>query len=92
MRYHPDKVSKEDKPTAEAMFKKIARAYEVLGDESMRRRYDAGEDVDDANAMQQKEQQRQQQQQWQQHFSGGGFPGGGFPGGGQRHHFRRGFR
>ena len=75
------------------MFKKVARAYEVLGDDDLRRRYDAGEDVDDANAMNQKQQQ-------QQHgfpggfggFPGGGFPGGGFPGGGGRrtHHFRYG--
>jgi len=82
MKYHPDKVTEaDDKPTAEAMFKKIARAYEVLGDEAMRRRYDNGEDVDDANAMN----QRQQQQQHN--------PFGGFGGGGQRHHFRHhGFR
>lgn len=98
--YHPDKVENEDeKPAAEAMFKKVARAYEVLGDEDTRRRYDNGEDVDDPNAQKQ-----------QQHnpfggggfpgggfggfpgggFPGGGFPGGGFPGGGGRrtHHFR----
>lgn len=37
--YHPDKVEKEeDKPAAEAMFKKVARAYEVLGDDETRRR------------------------------------------------------
>ena len=97
--YHPDKIESEDeKPAAEAMFKKVARAYEVLGDADVRRRYDAGEDVDDPNA----------QKQQQQHnpfggghpfgggFPGGGFPGGGFPGGGfhqgggrqQRAHFR----
>ena len=99
--YHPDKVEKdEDKPAAEAMFKKVARAYEVLGDEDLRRRYDNGEDVDDPNAM-------KQQQQGNPFgggfggnpfgggggfgggFGGGGFPGGGFqqggfPGGGQR--------
>ena len=90
--YHPDKVEKEeDKPAAEAMFKKVARAYEVLGDEDTRRRYDAGEDVDDPNA------NKQQQHSPFGHggFPGGGFPGGfpggGFPGGGQgrrTHHFR----
>ena len=96
-KYHPDKIDREeDKPAAEAMFKKVARAYEVLGDEDMRRRYDAGEDVDDPNAM------NQRQQQQQNPFGGfGGFPGGagGFPGGanfhqgggGRRtHHFRYG--
>lgn len=78
---------------------------QVLSDDDLRRRYDAGEDVDDANAMNQKQQQ-------QQHpfgggfpgggfhgggFPGGGFPGGGFPGGGfpgrggrRTHHFRYG--
>ena len=60
----------------------------MLGDDDLRKRYDAGEDVDDANAMNQKAQQ-------QQNPFGGGFPqgfGGGFPGGGGRrtHHFRYG--
>ena len=64
--YHPDKVENEDeKPAAEAMFKKVARAYEVLGDEDTRRRYDNGEDVDDPNA---------QKQQQHNPFGGGGFP------------------
>jgi len=86
-RYHPDKVSgdEDEKKAAEAIFKKVARAYEVIGDDDLRRRYDAGEDVDDPNAMNQ-----QQQQHGGFH---GGFPGG-FPGGfgqhrGQRMHFRR---
>ena len=101
-KYHPDKVERdEDKPAAEAMFKKVARAYEVLGDDDIRRRYDAGEDVDDPNAMKQ-----QQQHNPFGDFGGGfpgggfggfpgggggGFPGGGFPGGGgqrRTHHFR----
>jgi len=77
MKYHPDKVAADEKATAEATFKKVARAYEVLGDEEMRRRYDNGEDVDDANAMNQRQQQQQN-------------PFGGFPGGGARHHFRQG--
>ena len=81
MKYHPDKVAADEKATAEATFKKVARAYEVLGDEEMRRRYDNGEDVDDANAMNQRQQQ--------QHNPFGGFPGG-FSGGGARHHFRQG--
>ena len=41
-KWHPDK--NEDKEKAETNFKKIARAYEVLGDEETRRRYDRGED------------------------------------------------
>merc|ERR1719193_225493 len=38
--WHPDK---NKSPGAEAQFKKIAEAYEVLGDEQKRRRYDMGE-------------------------------------------------
>merc|ERR1719409_756332 len=76
-KWHPDK-NPDDKEAAEARFKKIARAYEVLGDKDTRRRYDAGEDVDDPNAQQQR---------------GGGNPfgGGGFPRGGQQFHFQGGF-
>ena len=33
----------------------VARAYEVLGDEDTRRRYDNGEDVDDPNAQKQQQ-------------------------------------
>merc|ERR1712060_407647 len=47
-KWHPDK--NDDKEAASEKFKKVARAYEVLGDDSTRRRYDAGEDVDDPNA------------------------------------------
>jgi DnaJ family protein C protein 3 len=84
MKYHPDKVTDaEEKPAAEAMFKKVARAYEVLGDEDLRKRYDAGEDVDDANAM------NQRQQQQRHPFHGGGFPFGGGGGGRRTHHFYR---
>jgi DnaJ family protein C protein 3 len=80
--YHPDKVgSDEDKPAAEAMFKKIARAYEVLSDEDTRRRYDAGEDVDDPNAMNQARQQQNFRSGFPQGFGGGPFGGGGGFGG-----------
>ena len=77
-RWHPDK-NPEDKEQAEANFKKIARAYEVLGDEETRRRYDRGEDVDDPNA----------QQQQQNPFGRGGSPFGNQRGGYQ-HHFQGG--
>ena len=98
--WHPDK-NPDDKEEAEKRFKKIARAYEVLGDKDTKRRYDSGEDVDDPNA-----QARQQQQHQGFPFGGGGFPGGGFPGGGggwqqqgfqqqrrggQRQYYRQGF-
>ncbi|KAL1519210.1 hypothetical protein AB1Y20_003507 [Prymnesium parvum] len=76
MKWHPDK-NPDDKEAASEKFKKIARAYEVLGDEDTRRRYDAGEDVDDPNA-------RQQQQQQHNPF---GYRQHGFQGGGQRFHF-----
>merc|ERR1712060_474687 len=56
-KWHPDK--NEDKERAAEMFKKIARAHEVLGDEDTRRRYDAGEDVDDPNAQQRGSQHQQ---------------------------------
>jgi len=63
-KWHPDK-NPDDKEKAETMFKKIARAYEVLGDPDLRARYDRGEDVDDPNAQQR---------------GGGGFGGGPFGG------------
>ena len=65
MKWHPDKVGADDKEKAEKNFKKIARAYEVLGDKDTRARYDRGEDVDDPNA--------NQQQQQHNPFGGGGF-------------------
>jgi DnaJ family protein C protein 3 len=65
-RWHPDK-NPGDKDKAELMFKKIARANEVLSDPELRARYDRGEDVDAPNAQQQR---------------GGGNPFGGFGGGG----------
>jgi hypothetical protein len=75
--WHPDK-NPDNKEEAGEKFKKIARAYEVLGDEDTRRRYDAGEDVDDPKG---------QQQQQQGGPFGGGFPGFGGGGGGGRQHF-----
>ena len=50
-KWHPDK-NPEDEATAEAIFKKIALAYEVLGDDDLRARYNVelrawyAEDVD----------------------------------------------
>ncbi|XP_068644163.1 dnaJ protein P58IPK homolog B-like [Aristolochia californica] len=46
LQWHPDKnVDKREE--AEAMFQEIAAAYEVLGDEDKRVRYDRGEDIDE---------------------------------------------
>src|SRR5260370_36545873 len=40
MRYHPDKVGAEEKVAAEAKFKEITEAYEVLRDPEKRTVYD----------------------------------------------------
>lgn len=44
LKYHPDKNSD---PEAIPMFLDVQQAYQVLSDEALRRRYDAGQDVDD---------------------------------------------
>lgn len=40
LRYHPDKVSEEDRVDAETKFKEISHAYEILIDEVKREEYD----------------------------------------------------
>lgn len=40
LRYHPDKVSEEERDEAEAKFKELTNAYEVLIDEAKRLHYD----------------------------------------------------
>lgn len=56
VQYHPDKfvgaADSADAAAADAQFKKIARAYEVLSDEELRRKYDLGEDPDEARRQQ----------------------------------------
>jgi len=70
-KYHPDKQdpnqSNEQKEKAEQEFIKITQAYEVLSDDDLRSRYDAGEDVLNNRP-------QQQQQQGFHPFGGGGFP------------------
>ncbi|KAF5203345.1 Dnaj protein p58ipk-like protein [Thalictrum thalictroides] len=87
LQWHPDK-NVENREEAEAKFREIAAAYEVLGDEEKRVRFDRGEDIEDmgmgggggggfnpfgAGG-----------QQFSFHFEGG-FPGGGFGGPGGFH-------
>ncbi|GFR39803.1 hypothetical protein Agub_g291 [Astrephomene gubernaculifera] len=45
-KYHPDKVTAEEREAAEAQFREVAEAYEVLSDEEKRRLYDSGQDLD----------------------------------------------
>ncbi|KAJ0028356.1 hypothetical protein Pint_35602 [Pistacia integerrima] len=82
LQWHPDK-NVNNREEAEAKFREIAAAYEVLGDEEKRTRFDRGEDIEDmgmgggggggfnfgGGG-----------QQFTFHFEGG-FPGDGFPGG-----------
>lgn len=42
---HPDKVPPSERETAEAKFKEISRAYEILSDESKRKLYDQYGDI-----------------------------------------------
>ncbi|XP_016733782.1 dnaJ protein P58IPK homolog isoform X2 [Gossypium hirsutum] len=46
LQWHPDK-NVDNREEAEAQFREIAAAYEVLGDEEKRTRYDRGEDIED---------------------------------------------
>ncbi|KAL2229404.1 dnaJ protein P58IPK homolog [Sesamum indicum] len=88
LQWHPDK-NVDNREEAEAKFREIAAAYEILGDEDKRTRYDRGEDLDDMgtgmggggfNPF------GGGGQQYTFHFEGG-FPGGGFPGGFGGFHF-----
>ncbi|KAL0344626.1 UNVERIFIED_CONTAM: DnaJ protein P58IPKB [Sesamum radiatum] len=76
LQWHPDK-NVDNREEAEAKFREIAAAYEILGDEDKRTRYDRGEDLDDMGSGM----GGGGGQQYTFHFEGG-FPGGGFPGGG----------
>lgn len=42
LKFHPDKVSPEERETSEIKFKEITEAYEILCDEDKRRDYDLG--------------------------------------------------
>lgn len=89
LQWHPDK-NVENREEAEEKFREIAAAYEVLGDEDKRVRYDRGEDMEDMgmgggggggfNPF------GGGGQQFTFHFEGG-FPGGGGFGGPGGFHF-----
>ncbi|XP_071910516.1 dnaJ protein P58IPK homolog [Coffea arabica] len=92
LQWHPDK-NVDNREEAEAKFREIAAAYEVLGDEEKRARYDSGEDIDDMGSGMGGggfNPYGGGGQQFTFHFEGGfegGFPGGGFPGGFGGFHF-----
>ncbi|KAL6016863.1 DnaJ-like protein xdj1 [Candidozyma auris] len=46
LKYHPDKVSEEERESAEVRFKEVCHAYEVLSDEKKRADYDLYGDTD----------------------------------------------
>ncbi len=56
-------MSADEREASEAQFREIAEAYEVLSDEEKRTAYDNGQDVDEAQHM--------QQQHWGFHHGGG---------------------
>ncbi|XP_027071442.1 dnaJ protein P58IPK homolog [Coffea arabica] len=88
LQWHPDK-NVDNREEAEAKFREIAAAYEVLGDEEKRTRYDSGEDIDDMGSGMGGggfNPYGGGGQQFTFHFEGG-FPGGGFPGGFGGFHF-----
>ncbi|XP_074587406.1 dnaJ protein P58IPK homolog B [Curcuma longa] len=87
LQWHPDK-NVDNRAEAEAKFQEIAAAYEVLGDEDKRVKYDRGEDVDEGMGMGGGgfNPFGGGGQQYTFHFDGG-FPGGGFPGGGFQFNF-----
>ncbi|KDO44238.1 hypothetical protein CISIN_1g043837mg [Citrus sinensis] len=84
LQWHPDK-NVDNREEAENKFREIAAAYEVLGDDDKRARYDRGEDIEETGMGGGGFNFGGGGQQFTFHFEGG-FPGGfggdgGFPGG-----------
>ena len=53
LKWHPDRWSskaEEEQKKAEAMFKDVSHAYEVLSDPKKRERYDQGADIEDLDS------------------------------------------
>eukprot|EP00252_Welwitschia_mirabilis_P011252 TRINITY_DN2532_c0_g1_i1.p1 TRINITY_DN2532_c0_g1~~TRINITY_DN2532_c0_g1_i1.p1 ORF type:complete len:492 (+),score=117.94 TRINITY_DN2532_c0_g1_i1:125-1600(+) len=71
LKWHPDKNT-DNREEAEAKFREIAEAYEILGDEEKRTRYDRGEDIEEQPGT---GFHNFGGQQFTFHFEGG-FPGG----------------
>ncbi|KAE9621829.1 hypothetical protein Lal_00032965 [Lupinus albus] len=91
LQWHPDK-NVANREEAEAKFREIAGAYEILSDEDKRVRYDRGEDLEDAGGMGGGGGFNPFGGGGQQYtftfdggFPGGGGFGGGFPGGYEFH-------
>ncbi|XP_077239506.1 dnaJ P58IPK-like protein [Tasmannia lanceolata] len=79
LQWHPDK-NVDNREEAEAKFREIAEAYEVLGDDDKRVRYDRGEDIENMGMGMGGNPFGgggfHGGQQFTFHFEGGGFPGG----------------
>lgn len=96
LRWHPDKVTEDEKEEAEKKFQDIGEAYEVLSDDELRAKYDRGEEVFENQGGQQRPMNNFHF--FNQNFGGGGGGGQHFRhhagggqrhGGGQRFHFRQ---
>ncbi|KAH9310034.1 hypothetical protein KI387_037945, partial [Taxus chinensis] len=74
LQWHPDK-NVENREEAEAKFREIAEAYEVLGDDEKRMKYDRGEDIEEPGMGAGGFNPFGGGQQFTFHFEGG-FPGG----------------
>ncbi|KAI3500456.1 hypothetical protein L1887_36277 [Cichorium endivia] len=81
LQWHPDK-NVDNREEAENKFREIAAAYEILGDEEKRTKYDSGEDIEEGMNM--------GGSGGFNPFGGGGYGGGG-RGGGFTFHFEGGF-
>jgi len=82
LKWHPDRHandSDEDKAKAEAMFKDVGEAYELLSDEQKKRQYDSGqtlEEIEQGGGMHHHGMHHDPNEVFRMFFGGGG--GGGF--------------
>ena len=75
LKFHPDRQAEGERETAEARFKKISEAYEVLSDPDKRGRYDRfGENWEQGEEFRpQSEDVRMSPEEFEKRFGGGGF-------------------